>query len=41
MRGGVVLMEGGGKGGGGIFGGKKGNSFGEDNSVSEDFSDTT
>ncbi len=41
MRGGVVPMEGGGKGGGGILGGKKGNSFGEDSSVSEDCSDTT
>lgn len=41
MRGGAVLMEGGGKDGGGIFGGKKGSSFGEGNSVSEDCSDTT
>ncbi len=41
MRGGVVPMEERRKGGGGILGGKKGNSFGEDSSVSEDCSDTT
>lgn len=39
--GGGGILGGGGKGGGGILGGKKGNSFGEDSSVSEDCSDTT